>query len=306
MLPVSLIVVSDYVGDSSDDELLRSLKAYASDPAGVPAEIIVMAPAGSDIGSEPAFAESELRQSPVFFHTYASDESSQLKDAGLAHCRNALIAVVEADCLPEPGWLKALTDAMQNDPSIDVVSGRTIYGREGMLMRVMSLMDRGFIEHRHRGRIIHVSNNGALYRREILDRYKYEAASGPFVSAHLRQQAMLADGVTMAIAPEAVSIHAFGGWRFLWDVRRNKGYQFARMKLLRKTSGHTRLGLALYATGFSFRSDRQTAVAVGGSYCKWSDWPLFAAMMLLVRVPEFLGALAAGDPEAFKASTSYR
>ena len=304
MLPVSLIVVSDYVAEGNDEELKRSLRAYANDPAGVPAEIIVMAPAGFDIALS-ALPATETG-SPVFFHTHPTDESSQLKDAGLAYCSQALIAVVEADCLPEPGWLKALTDAMQNEASIDVVSGRTIYGREGMLMRVMSLMDRGFIEHRRHGRIIHVSNNGALYRRKILERYKYEDASGPFVSANLRQQAMLADGVTMAIAPAAVSLHASGGWGFLWDVRRNKGYQFARMKLLRKTIAPTRLGLALHAIGFSFRSDRRTAVAVWGNYCRWSDLPLFAAMMLAVRVPEFLGAFAAHDPEAFKASTAYR
>ena len=29
-------------------------------------------------------------------------------------------------------------------------------------------------------------------------------------------------------------------------------------------------------------------------------------MMLLVRIPEFSGALAADDPAAFKASTHYR
>ena len=29
-------------------------------------------------------------------------------------------------------------------------------------------------------------------------------------------------------------------------------------------------------------------------------------MMLLVRIPEFTGALAAGDPAAFKATTNYR
>ena len=305
VLPVSLIVVSDYVAEGNDEELRRSLWAYAADPAGVPAEIIVMAPAGFDIAL-PAFPESAPDQSPIFVHTHATDESSQLKDAGLAHCRHALVAVVEADCLPEPGWLKALTDAMQDDASIDVVSGRTIYGRDGMLLRVMSLMDRGFIEPRSRGQIIHVSNNGALYRRDILERYKYEAGCGPFVSAHLRQQAMLADGVTMAIAPAAVSVHAFGGWKFLWDVRRNKGYQFARMMVLRQKPAQTKLGLALHAIGFSFRSDRRTALAVWGNYCKWSDWPLFVAMMFAVRVPEFLGALAAHDPEAFKASTAYR
>jgi hypothetical protein len=305
VLPVSLIVVSDYLGDDSDDELERSLAAYAGDPFGVPDEIIVMIPEGMDPGGK--LAVGGAAHVPVAYHAHPSDESSQLKDAGLAHCRNALVAVAEADCLPEPGWLKRLSDAMQDDPSIEVVSGRTIYGRESMLKRVMALMDRGFIERPdRRGRIIHASNNGALYRRAVLERYKYAPETGPFVSAHLRQKEMVRDGVRMAIEPAAVSVHAFGGWRFLWDVRRNKGYQFARMRMLRKASRRAGLGVALLATAVSWKADFRTAVAVGGQYCRWTDWPLLAAMMLLVRIPEFMGALSAGSPDEFKVSTSYR
>ena len=307
VLPVSLIVVSDYLGDDSDDELERSLDAYAGDPLGVPDEIIVMIPEGGNPAGKCALEERQIADGRISCHTHPTDQSSQLKDAGLAYCRNALVAVAEADCLPEPGWLRKLTDAIQNDPSIEVISGRTIYGRESMLKRVMALMDRGFIERRDPGgRIIHASNNGALYRRAVLERYKYESGTGPFVSAHRRQHEMVRDGVRMAIEPAAVSVHAFGGWRFLWDVRRNKGYQFARMEMSRKASRRAGPGLALLATAISWKSDFRTAVAVGGQYCRWTDWPLFAAMMLLVRIPEFLGALSADDPDTFKASTSYR
>ena len=98
--------------------------------------------------------------------THDSDESSQLKDAALAYCRHDLVAVVEADCLPRPGWLAALYESVEKDPQIDAVSGRTSYGEDTMMKRVMSLLDRGFIERRNRhGQVIHASNNGALYRR---------------------------------------------------------------------------------------------------------------------------------------------
>ena len=105
-----------------------------------------------------------------------------------------------------------------------------------MMKRVMSLLDRGFIERRNRhGQIIHASNNGALYRRPVLERYRFEAGHGPFVSSHLRQHAMLKDGVAMEVATGRVSIHAYEGLGFIWDVRRNKGYQFARMDLRTKS-----------------------------------------------------------------------
>jgi hypothetical protein len=319
VLPVSLIIVSDYLTADGDAELRRSLRAYAQDTRGVPAEIVIMLPSDPASESGPtsknghaSAIEAELAGKAAYLcpsvivATHDSDESSQLKDAALSYCRHDLVAVVEADCLPDPGWLAALYETVEKNPKLDAVSGRTSYGKESMMKRVMSLLDRGFIERRNRlGQIIHASNNGALYRRSVLERYRFEADHGPFVSSHLRQHAMLRDGVAMELAPQAVSIHAYEGLGFIWDVRRNKGYQFARM-LLRSKHRFSRLGLAVRAVATSFKENRQTAQAVGNEFCRWTDWPLFWAMMLLVRIPEFTGALAAGDPAAFKASTHYR
>lgn len=310
VLPVSLVIVSDYLADDGDEELRRSVRAYAQDPLGVPSEIIVMLPSGN--GAEPAVdlggAASFLCPS-VIVRSYDSDRSAELKDAALQHCRCSLVAVVEADCVPEAGWLGALTSAMARDPHIDVVSGRTSYGSEGMMLRVMSLLDRGFMECRDRqGRIIHVSNNGALYRREVLELYPYEIDPSPFVSAHCRQHAMLHGGVLMETVPEAVSIHAYGGWSFIWDVRRNKGFQFAQMELRRKTKSGIRPGLmlALRAVNISFNENRGTVGAVWRQFCGWKDLPLLLLMMLVVRIPEFTGALLASDSDAFAKSTRYR
>ncbi|BBD39693.1 hypothetical protein Amn_45730 [Aminobacter sp. Y103A] len=301
VLPISLIVVSDYLSDDGDGELRQSLQAYLHDRAGVPAETIVMLPAGSTFSYS-----ADPGRAPVAIVTHDSDESSQLKDAALPYCHQPLIAVVEADCLPLPGWMATLHKALDENPAVAAVSGRTSYGHGSMMKRVMSLLDRGFIEcpDRH-GKMIHVSSNGAIYRRALLERYRFRPGQGPFVSAHLRQDAMNEDGVEMAVDPRAVSIHAYEGLGFIWDVRRNKGYQFALMKL-RKRSDRTRLGLAVSAVMASFRENRRTIDAVGDQFCRATDRPLLWLMMLAVRVPEFFGALAAGDPAAFKASTRYR
>jgi hypothetical protein len=301
VLPISLIVVSDYLSDDGDGELRQSLQAYLHDRAGVPAEIIVMLPAGSTFSYGVDAGEPS-----VVIVTHDSDESSQLKDAALPYCHHPLIAVVEADCLPQPGWMATLHKALDENPAVAAVSGRTSYGNGSMMKRVMSLLDRGFIECRDRhGKVIHVSSNGAIYRRALLERYRFQPGQGPFVSAHIRQDAMNEDDVALAVDPRAVSIHAYEGLGFIWDVRCNKGYQFALMKL-RKRSDRSRMGLAVSAVMASFRENRRTIDAVGDQFCHAADWPLLWLMMLAVRVPEFVGALAAGDPAAFKASTRYR
>ncbi|WP_395449988.1 hypothetical protein ACHMW7_09325 [Aminobacter sp. UC22_36] len=223
-----------------------------------------------------------------------------------ARRRHQLIAVVEADCLPQPGWMATLHAPLDHNPAIAAVSGRTSYGNGNMMKRVMSLLDRGFIECRDRhGKVIHVSSNGAIYRRALLERYRFQPGQGPFVSAHIRQDLMNEDGIELAVDPRAVSIHAYEGLGFIWDVRRNKGFQFALMKL-RKRSDRSRLGLAVSAVMASFRENHRTIRAVGDQFCRPADWPLLWLMMLAVRVPEFVGALAAADPAAFKASTRYR
>lgn len=301
VLPISLIVVSDYLSDDGDGELRQSLQAYLHDRAGVPAEIIVMLPAGNTFSYS-----TDAGEPSVVIVTHDSDESSQLKDAALPYCHQPLIAVVEADCLPQPGWMATLHKALDENPAVAAVSGRTSYGNGSMMKRVMSLLDRGFIECRDRhGKVIHVSSNGAIYRRALLERYRFQPGQGPFVSAHIRQNAMNEDDVALAVDPRAVSIHAYEGLGFIWDVRRNKGYQFALMKL-RKRSDRSRMGLAVSAVMASFRENRRTIDAVGDQFCHAADWPLLWLMMLAVRVPEFVGALAAGDPAAFKASTRYR
>lgn len=303
LLPISLIVVSDYLSDDGDGELRQSLAAYLHDKAGVPAEIIVMLPSGSSFSYS---APSLPGAASVVVATHDSDESSQLKDAALPFCHQPLIAVVEADCLPQPRWMATLYEALDQNAAVEAVSGRTSYGDGSMMKRVMSLLDRGFIECRDRhGKVIHVSSNGAIYRRALLEHYRFQPGQGPFVSAHVRQDAMNEDGIALAVDPRAVSIHAYEGLGFIWDVRRNKGFQFAVMKL-RKRSDRSRLGLAVSAVMASFRENHRTITAVGDQFCRPIDWPLLWLMMLAVRVPEFVGALAVGDPADFKASTRYR
>ncbi|MEW9834153.1 glycosyltransferase [Mesorhizobium marinum] len=307
VLPVSLIIVSDYATADGDGELRLALQAYGRDPEGIPAEIVVMLPTGRSFrpDEDPDLAEIAAAAA-IIVVTHDSEESSQLKDAGLAHCRHDVVAVVEADCLPRPGWLATLFSSFAMMPEAEAISGRTSYGDDSMMKRVFSLLDRGFLECRDPdGRITHVSNNGALYRRTMLERFPYEPNLGPFISAHLRQHAMVREGIVVELDARALSNHAYEGLPFLWDLRRNKGFQHAQMKL-RKAPERGRLGAALSAVMASFNENRRTARAVGRDFCRPGDWPLFWVMMFLVRIPEFAGAIATDDTAGFMASTKYR
>jgi hypothetical protein len=95
--------------------------------------------------------------------------SAALKDEGVRYCSQELVAVLEADCLPGPGWLRTLTEAMTSDPYLGAVSSLTLYEGQGSLRPVMSLLDRAFIlQEDGKGQFQHVANNGALYRKSVL------------------------------------------------------------------------------------------------------------------------------------------
>jgi hypothetical protein len=241
-------------------------------------------------------------------HFDAAVGSAALKDAALKHCRGELIAVVEADCLPEPGWLSRLVARFDADPALEVVSGRTHYGDGSAILRVMALLDRGFVEERKGGRFVHVANNGALYRRHVLERYRYPDDANPFVSAELRLKAMLRDGVRIGFEEDALMRHAYGGRAFVADVRRNKGYQAARIILHRRSAAarFSALGLALRALRARVRHDLRVVRSAGAGYLRAGDWPLLWLMFFAVRAPEFMGALSAWRPEHFARSTKYR
>src|SRR5207247_333253 len=94
--------------------------------------------------------------------------SHRLKDHGVGHAAGELVAVLEADCVPDPTWLRVLTAALREHLDVSAASGPTTYGDGTALQRVLSLLDRGFENLGHPRLTPHVSNNAALHRRSLL------------------------------------------------------------------------------------------------------------------------------------------
>lgn len=56
--------------------------------------------------------------------------SYALKNAGALASRAPLVAILDADCCPRPGWAEAILEAFERDPDADAISGRTDYGAQ--------------------------------------------------------------------------------------------------------------------------------------------------------------------------------
>ena len=220
---ISVVIVSDYERTSTrtwqDERLL--LEALARQDIDEPFEVLLI----MDSELRGSLPDSVLKIVPGLKTIFLNErKSSKLKDYGVKQATTEYVAVLEADCVPCLEWLRLLSHVLRTREDVSVVSGRTWYGQGTMLKRSLSLLDRGFDDLGQSGSTIHVSNNGALYRRAVLAQFPYPDAITPFYSAGLRNQSMVQAGHRFYFEREAVMRHAIGGWHFVKDFRRNSGY----------------------------------------------------------------------------------
>jgi hypothetical protein len=227
-------------------------------------------------------------------------QSAKLKDFGVSCAQADLVAVFEADCVPDPSWLRVLVSALRQRPDVSVVSSRTSYGDETMYRRALSLVDRSFDDRGRAGVTRSVSNNAALYRRSLLEQFPYPPTVTPFSSAILRMHAMSRAGHVFFFEPAAVVRHAIGGWDFVRDFRRHVGYSDMTLHPTRTVRAIPSL---LWRRR---RRETRDCLRLGSRYLRWYDWPLAAGLLAAVsffELPGIRDALRARDSIP---RTSYR
>ncbi len=303
-LELTVLVVSDF--EVSEEKTWQDeidiLRALAQQDVEVPFKVMVVE------------SESNRHQAPpdVLFELipdlellYApSTLSAEMKDYGVQRCTTPWVAVFEADAVPAPDWLRRLYARAKSQPDHVIFSGRTWYGDETSWHRALGLLDRSYDDAGVSGDTVHISNNGALYRTDVLKAFPYPDAPTPFLSSRRRNGKILAAGHICYSDRDALTRHAIGGFKFLWDVRRHTGYSDMMM--------HERQGFMAIPllTGWRLAHDIRNARRVGGKYLRLWDWPLWLFLYFVARVPEIRGMIEAVSEEedlkvAFKGS-AYR
>lgn len=306
--PICLVIVSEFeTGPKTWQDEDACLRASMADTVAVPAQIIVAASAQDADTPHPDWSDLGVPIEVVFVD---SEKSGEIKNGATAHVQQDLVAVVEADCVAEPGWLDGLYQTWLKDPSVDAVSALTTYAPTSSLRRVASLFDRGYLyDLRADGTAEHISNNGALYTKSLLERFPYDGDASPYVSAERRLQAMHQAGVRIALASDALQYHAFDGWNYIRDLYKNKGLQYG---ILHQNAhdgpvGWTqrvRRNLRILEVGL--RQDRRRRRRLFGQFCKPHDWPLAMIYPLIARLTEIRGASLAVRGHDFVPGSPHR
>jgi hypothetical protein len=299
--PITVVVVSDF--EASDDKTwkdeLSMAAALAAQDIVVPFDVVMVE---SETHRDATLPEALFAALPELKILYGpSERSADLKDHGVAQVETEWVAVLEADATPEPDWLRRLYDAALAHPEYDVICGRTYYGEETSWRRALNLLDRSFDDQGVDAPSAHISNNGALYRTSVLKAFPYPDAATPFLSSRLRNEKMLAAGHRTFMVREARMRHAIGDIRFVWDVRRHTGY--SDMGSLVKRPGLSRVPILTF---WRMRHDLRNAKRVGGRYLRAGDWPLYAGLFVVARVPETWGMVESSIGQHRFKGSAYR
>lgn len=298
--PVSVIVVSDF--EASDEKTWKDeiAMAHALATQDIEADFEVIFVESDRFSDSPVPQEitALLPGARVVFHD--AERSAALKDFGVTLATAEWVAVLEADCVPEPGWLRLVVEAARRHPEMAAVSGRTHYGTSSGYRRVMTLLDRTFNDTGISREAHFISNNGALYRKSVLLAFPYPEAANAFLAARRRNIEMHRQGHRFYYERDALMRHAIGGLSFIIDQHKN--YAYMEMKI---TEGNRLLDVPA-VLGKLFWLDLRRYRWLGRLYLRWYDWPLALLMLLVVRVPEALGLYYGARDVTEIPNTAYR
>ncbi|MEM7348010.1 MAG: glycosyltransferase family A protein [Chloroflexota bacterium] len=297
---VSVVIVSDYEASAVKSWKVeeRMLKAFAAQTFDEPFEVLLI--------------DNEQYQENVPTHLYDiipnlkivfsnETQSAHLKDYGVKLSSGALVAVLEADAPPCEKWLQTLVEALRLNPNVAVTTGRTSYGNENTYKRVLNLLDRSFDDLGKPGITPYISNNGAVYRREILEQFPYPDAATPFLSSRLRNWVIREAGHKFYFHPDAVTFHEIGGWGFIVDVRRNMGY--SDMNTFANEISYSAIPGLMKRR---IKKELSYCKRLGKQYLRQWDWPLFIILAPIIPFLEVPGMLDAIHKKKEIPNTAYR
>ncbi len=158
-LPTISVVVPTY---NRSAQLRSCLTGLATD---IPSctEVIVVSD-GGDRAIFPDLSEFELKLNLTVIHTHHAGPA-HARNTGLKASRAPVVAFIDDDCIPRPGWLKRLTERVCLDPPV-AAGGLTLNGLPGNICAETAqlILDIGELDQRQRefGPLFYPSNNIAF------------------------------------------------------------------------------------------------------------------------------------------------
>jgi glycosyltransferase involved in cell wall biosynthesis len=218
----SVVIVSDYAPGKSDawHGLRQMLTALATQDQGEAAEFIyVEHPDAAQ--SLPSDLRTILPRLRVVLD--ASPTSYGLRNAGVRAATTPWVAMLDADCLPGPGWLQQVSRIIRDNPGAAVISGRTRYPGNALMDRILALLSRSYVDRGGAGPTGFIAAHQCVFQRELYLQCPLPTGAGVY-SARVQSDTMLRRHQLLWFDPLLACTHDFEGWPMERDIRRNTGH----------------------------------------------------------------------------------
>ncbi|HYC21456.1 MAG TPA: methyltransferase domain-containing protein, partial [Candidatus Bathyarchaeia archaeon] len=209
-----------------------------------------------------------------------------------------LVAILDGDCLPDAGWLRAALRAMRAHPDAAAVSGRTLYPQDRLSYRVLGVLSRSFVDPGRAGPTGFITNYNAIFRREVLLAHPLPAGQRA-LAARLQSESIRLAGGALYFEPGMRVTHRFEGWTMERKIRRSVGYRAIRVRQLEPRVHHAwmvRLGRASIPLVVAARTlDSWWDCLRVGRYhgVRWYEMPAAMATAVAVHLMEIDGMRSA-------------
>jgi hypothetical protein len=220
--PFSVVIVSDYASGTAAGwrDLRRMMGALAAQDRGEAAEFIYVE--HPDVArSVPEDLETLLPRSRIVLEP--APTSFGLRNAGVRAATTPWVAMLDADCLPGPGWLQRVRESIRSHPSAAAISGRTRYPGTGLMERILAVLSRSYVDRGTPGRTGFISPHHCVFQREAYLRYPLPTEAGVY-AARVQSEMMLRAGHVLWFDPSLECVHGYEGWAMERDIRRNTGH----------------------------------------------------------------------------------
>ncbi len=310
MPAVTVVIVSDYRAgkDKTWDDLRSMLPALAVQEFDESVEFLLM----ENKSDAPHIPTDVLTLLPGLRVLPSKERGSYgLKNEGVRAASAELVMIIDADCIPNDGWISAGVGALRANPRAFGVSGRSSYAGRTRLERILGLLSRAYVDRGQAGPIRYLSTNSCALRRQMFLDVPLPTNAGPF-SYRLLTERVLESGGTLLFEPAMKVVHDFEGWPMERDMRRQMGWGSIRIRQVDDSiSGSRVVKLLGHASVPFFYLYRMLESTWKGMHLfrhyglRWYDVPSIVGIAAVIHTFEFPGMLRAlGGEDA--GSTVYR
>jgi len=249
-------------------------------------------------------AEIVRRHPAVRLVTSSQDNYFAAKNAGAAAAKGQIIALIDGDCIADDDWLEMLAGALK--PGVGAVAGRTRYSGKSFEARTFSVPDFAYVVGDSNGAATGFNLNNVAYRREVILAHPFEARLRRNGGCYLLFHQLRTLGIPVLYEPRArvsheLDFHGLGFIRKHFERGRDgvDAYRFDEGIVLKGTRLVRRAGplamIPIYGRRLvvdwlsMIRNRRDIGVHLAAL-------PYFAAVLVLTRGIEFIGAMTAFAP----------